>query len=79
MATRPTPNAPPPPNGFPDCYGCPYLQGGSAAICRRCAARTLDHIVADCCQVCSQILDATTGRCPNWLCHRSSRSIARAI
>lgn len=57
----------PSPLRFGQCGRCPYLQGGSSLICYSCASRTVEHVVANRCEICDQRLPSD-GSCHNPWC-----------
>jgi predicted amidophosphoribosyltransferase len=61
--------------GFGKCPSCKFLQAGSAALCFRCARRTMEPLAADAdrCKVCDQEYPAGTTECKNPVCGMSER------
>jgi predicted amidophosphoribosyltransferase len=61
--------------GFPGCRRCMYLETGSAALCSRCAGRTLQPLAPDHqkCGICDQPYQAGEDECRNPLCNASWR------
>jgi predicted amidophosphoribosyltransferase len=62
----------PEPAGFGNCRRCPYLQTGTAAICYRCARRTIEDVAPERCVTCDHPLPAGQELCGNPLCNRQS-------
>jgi predicted amidophosphoribosyltransferase len=61
--------------GFPGCRACMYLETGSAALCSRCARRTLEPLspVDERCGICDQPYFPGKGECRNPLCNAGWR------
>jgi len=65
--------------GFGSCGRCPYLAGGSAALCFRCARRTMEPLAAPDgrCEVCEQTYAAGATECKNPVCNMGQRWFER--
>lgn len=61
--------------GFGRCGRCPYLAGGSAALCHRCARQTIEPLAAPSrrCQVCDQTFAVGAEQCKNPVCGMAER------
>lgn len=61
--------------GFGACGRCPYLAGGSAELCFRCAHRTIEPLADPDrrCEVCDQTYLAGEAECRNPVCSMSQR------
>ena len=61
--------------GFGTCGRCTYLAGGSAALCYRCAHRSMEPLAAVelRCEVCDQTFPEGTDECRNPVCAMSER------
>ena len=61
--------------GFPNCRRCMYLETGSAALCSRCAGRTLEPLAPDeaRCGTCAQPYQPNEDQCRNPLCNAGWR------
>ena len=61
--------------GFGSCGRCPYLAGGSAELCFRCAHRTMEPLAPPDrrCEVCDQTYADDTGACRNPVCKMGQR------
>ena len=56
--------------GFGRCGRCPYLAGGSAALCHRCARQTIEPLAppSSRCEVCDQTFASGADTCKNPVC-----------
>lgn len=61
--------------GFPACRSCMYVETGSAALCSRCASRTLQPLAPenDRCLTCDQPFQTGEDACRNPLCNAGWR------
>lgn len=61
--------------GFGSCRRCPYLAGGSAQLCHRCASRTIEALAPfdRRCKVCDLEFEAGQTSCWNRVCRLAER------